>query len=221
MRPVPDVEPAGPRWEESALQRSLASARARSSAHARRVVEAARELAAQVGPSFTVQQVAARAGVSLKTLYRNFSGKDGLLLAVFEEDNRIAADLLGQMIASHESSVDRLRAFILGLFELATARPHEDYIVLVMREYFRLAQAHSERVEHVLTPFVDLLTAELEAAAAHGALQVRDPRREAAAVFLVTVAHLCPLVLADQEADAADTAEFVATFCLRALGASG
>ena len=216
MRPV---DSAGPLWEESALERSLASARARSSAHARRVVEAARELASEVGPSFTVQQVAARSGVSLKTIYRGFSGKDGLLLAVFEEDNRVGADVLEQLIARRDDPVARLRAFIFGLFELATRPRDEDYIGLVMREYFRLSPAHSDRVEHVLTPFVDLLTREIEGAAAQGVLPAGDARRKATAVFLLTVAHLCPLVLADHEADTAATAAFVADFCLRALGA--
>jgi hypothetical protein len=89
-----------------------------------------------------------------------------------------------------------------------------------MREYFRLSAEHSEQVEQVLEPFVDLLATELEAAAAQGAIRVRDARREAAAVFLLTVSHLCPLVLADKESDTADVADFVAGFCLRALGVS-
>ena len=161
----------------------------------------------------------ARSGVSLKTIYRGFSGKDGLLLAVFEEDNRVGADVLEQLIARRDDPVARLRAFIFGLFELATRPRDEDYIGLVMREYFRLSPAHSDRVEHVLTPFVDLLTREIEGAAAQGVLPAGDARRKATAVFLLTVAHLCPLVLADHEADTAATAAFVADFCLRALGA--
>lgn len=211
--------PTGRRWEESALARSLASARARSSAQAHRLVDAARQLVGEVGPDFTVQQVAARAGVSLKTLYRTFPGKDVLLLAVFEEDNRMGADLLAQAIARHQSPVDRIRAFVVGLFELSTGRPNENYIALVMREYFRLSQGHADQVEHVLRPFVELLAAEVQAAADHGAIRSVDPERDAAAIFLLTVSHLCPLVLADRESDSEKTANFVADFCLRALGA--
>jgi AcrR family transcriptional regulator len=216
---MPDVEAGVPLWQERALERSLGPARARSSAQVLRLVDAARDLAAELGPGFTVQQVAAMAGVSLKTLYRNFSGKDALLLAVFEEDNRLGAAVLAEMIGCHASPVDRLRAYVLGLFELSTARPNQ-YIGLVMREYFRLATEHSEQVEQVLRPFVDLLAAEVEAAAAQGFIQVDDARRDATAIFLLTVSHLCPLVLADRESDAADTATFVAEFCLRALGAT-
>ena len=215
-----EVGPAARRWEESAMARSLAAARARSSAQAHRLVEAARELVNEVGPDFTVQQVATHAGVSLKTLYRTFPSKDDLLLAVFEEDNRIGAEVLAEMIARHDAPLERVRAFVLGLFELSTGRPNENYIGLVMREYFRLSQAHSDQVEHVLRPFVDLLAAELEAAASRGAIRSCDPGRDATAVFLLTVSHLCPLVLADKDADSDDTAEFVADFTLRALGAS-
>jgi len=213
-----DVPLGASRWEEEALARSLAPARARSSAQVRRLVAAARELAAEAGPGFTVQQVAGRAGVSLKTLYRSFSGKDDLLLAVFEEDNRMGAGALAQMIAAHEGPLERVQAFIVGLFELSTTRPDENYVSLVMREYFRLAQQRSEQVEHVLSPFVDLLEAELRSAADLGLVRLRDPRRDAGAVFLLTVSHLCPLVLADAHADPAETARFVTAFCLSALG---
>ena len=214
---MPEEETGLALWEERALERSLAPARARSSSQVHRLVDAARNLAAEIGPGFTIVQVAARAGMSLKTLYRNFSGKDALLLAVFEEDNRNGADALASRIARHESPVERLRAFVLGLFELSTGRPNH-YIALVMREYFRLSVEHAEQVEQVLEPYVDLLATELEAAAAQGAIRVSDARREAAAVFLLTVSHVCPLVLADQELDTADTANFVAGFCLRAQG---
>ena len=218
------MDPVGgrvPLWEEQALERSLGPARARSEALVRRLVDAARALAAEVGPDFTVPQAAAKAGVSLKTLYRCFSGKDALLLAVFEEDNRVAADVLAGMMAGYDDPLERLRAFVTGLFELSTASPSDTYILLVMREYFRLAQHNSDAVEHVLSPFVDLLTSELERAAAQGAIRLRDARRDATAVFLLAVSHVCPLVLADKDADSPATARFVAEFALSALGAGG
>ena len=43
-------------------------------------------------------------------------------------------------------------------------------------------------------------------------------RRDARAVFLLAVSHLCPLVLSGAHSDPAETADFVAGFCLRALG---
>jgi AcrR family transcriptional regulator len=209
---------AGALWKEQALQRSLGAARAHSEAQSHRLVEAARELTAEIGPTFTVQQVATKAGFSLKTLYRSFAGKDELLLAVFEEDNRLAVEVLTPAIEVHQTFPARLRAFVTGLFDLAMSRNGSNYAALVMREYFRLAQEHAEQVEHVLSPYVELLVNELERVAAQGVALPDDPRRAATAVFLLVVSQLCPLVLADKEADAAATAEFVSSFSLRALG---
>jgi AcrR family transcriptional regulator len=210
-----------PSWEARALERSLGPARARSESQVHGLVEAARQLAAETGPGFTVQQVASKAGVSVKTLYRCFSGKDGLLLAVFEEDNRMAAGLLAEMMAPYESPVSRIRAFVSGLFELSLAQQDSSYIRLVMREYFRLAAEHSEQVEHVLNPYVDLLAGELALAAEAGIVQLHNLRRDATAIFLMAVSHLCPLVLADKESDSAQTAAYVTSICLRALGVAG
>jgi AcrR family transcriptional regulator len=217
-RVMAGVAPVRTGWEERALGRSLAAARARSSAQAHALVDAARALIAEMGPGFTVQQVAARAGMSAKTFYRSFPGRDSLLLALFEDDNRLGAQVLAQMIGEYESPIERLRHIILGLFELSIGRPHEDYIAFVMREYFRLSQAHSDEVEEVLRPFVDLIAGELEAAVDHGLLEIDNVRQYATALFLTTVSNLCPLVLAEENVDQSDAAQFVARFCLRGLG---
>src|SRR4051812_25426833 len=82
-------------------------------------VAAARDLAAATGSSaFTVQQVVERAGGSLKSFYRHFEGKDDLLLALLEEDSRVGAALLADMIDRHRLGRLRIRAWITGLFRL-------------------------------------------------------------------------------------------------------
>ena len=86
-------------WEDRALERSLASARDRSSERARRLVASARHLAATGSSSFTVADVATDAGISLRSFYRHFAGRDDLLLALFEEEARTAVVLLGELIA--------------------------------------------------------------------------------------------------------------------------
>jgi AcrR family transcriptional regulator len=158
--------------------------------------------------------------MSVKTFYRFFSGRDALLLALFEDDNRLGAQVLAQMIERYQSPLERLRHIVVGLFEMSTGRPHEDYVLFVMREYFRLAQAHSEEVEEVLRPFVDLISRELEAAVDQGLLHIDNIRRYATAMFLTTVSNLCPLVLAEPDGDQSEAGQFVADFCLRALGAA-
>ena len=65
-----------------------------------RCVAAARELASETASAaFTVAQIAARAGLSLKSFYRCFPGKDELLLALLEDDSQIGARALAERVA--------------------------------------------------------------------------------------------------------------------------
>ena len=84
----PAATPARPGWQDRALDRTLADARARDVERMERCVAAARELATETASAaFTVAQIAARAGLSLKSFYRCFPGKDELLLALLEDDS--------------------------------------------------------------------------------------------------------------------------------------
>src|SRR5262245_10925090 len=96
-------ESSTPSWQVRALDRSMSDVRARSVARLSSFVQAARELAVETGSSaFTVQQVVARSGQSLKSFYRYFDGKDALLLALMEEDCSVGAIFLAEMIGGHE-----------------------------------------------------------------------------------------------------------------------
>src|SRR5438876_21944 len=74
-------------WAERAADRSptLQRSRARQIEQAKVIVDAARRLIAERGEHFTTQELVKEAGVALQTFYRLFSGKDQLLLAVFED----------------------------------------------------------------------------------------------------------------------------------------
>src|SRR5437016_7632098 len=89
----------GSEWQARALHRSLEPARTRSVERMERLVAAARELANETGTAaFTVTQVTERAGLSLKSFYRCFPGKDELLIALLEEDSRLGAAILAEAI---------------------------------------------------------------------------------------------------------------------------
>src|SRR5579864_523993 len=63
-------------WRDRALRRSLDPAATRSMARLERLLDAVREITNESeDASFTVAEVAARAGVSLKSFYRSFEGK--------------------------------------------------------------------------------------------------------------------------------------------------
>src|ERR1700689_1900278 len=86
-------------WQDRALDRTLADARARDVERMERCVAAARELASETtSAAFTVAQIAARANLSLKSFYRCFPGKDELLLALIEDDSQIGARALAQLV---------------------------------------------------------------------------------------------------------------------------
>lgn len=215
--PLPEDPAPSPRWESEALERSMRAGRARSVANARRLVDAARELAAESGPAFTVQQVATRSGLSLKTLYKLFPSKDDLVLAVFEEDNRAGATILARIVDAEREPADRLRAYIRGLFEMATNNTRPEYTAMVLREYLRLACDRADDVERVLSPFLDLLVDELTRAEASGAVRVRDVRSDAVSLFLLVISHISPFLLTGAGRDPVAAADAVWRFCFDGL----
>src|SRR3954451_20066385 len=82
-----------PAWRERAVSRSLTAARSRAEQRVQRFLDAAFELIDEKGTTdFTIQEVIDRSGQSLRAFYQHFNGKDELILALFEETVREAAD---------------------------------------------------------------------------------------------------------------------------------
>lgn len=171
-------------WRERALARTLEPARTRSVDRLERLVDAARDLANETGTAaFTVAQVAARAGVSLKVFYRCFAGKDDLLVALLEEDSRLGAAILRDRVDQHVDGPARIRAYVTGVFELLTLPGALGYAGLLVREHRRLSESRPSDLRRALAPMLEVLAAEIAAAAASGAACSRDPQRDARAVF--------------------------------------
>jgi AcrR family transcriptional regulator len=135
-------------WEARALDRSIGASVDRSSSVARRLVDAARELASGRGSSdFTMAEVAAQAHVSLRSVYRYFAGKDDLLLALFEEEAQIGAVLLSQEMDT-VAPEDRLRCFVVGLCELLMTG--SGYASMLVREHLQLGDRRPEELRRAL-----------------------------------------------------------------------
>lgn len=202
-------------WEERALARSLEGARIRAAAHARQLVDAARQLALASGDSsFTVAQVARQAGVSVKTFYRQFARKDELLLALFEYDSRRGVERLRTAVESSDDPLTRLRAYVVGLLGFLTEA--RDYAAMLVREHLRLAAAYPIELNQSLEPLLTLLTDEIEAAARTGAIRPAD-RRDAVVVLNLVLAHLHALALGQLDEEPTETAERLWRFCADAL----
>ncbi len=172
-----------------------------------RLIDAARELATETGnAAFTVAEVSRRAGASLKGFYACFAGKDDLLLALLEEDSRVGATLVAEQVAAHDDPVDRLRAYVHGLFSLVAQPGELGYVGVLVREHRRLGEERPDDLRAALAPLVDLLAGELAGADAAGRATSPDPARDAQTVFglLLTGVHEVTLGRRDPYDEAAD-----------------
>ncbi len=108
---VPDaVEPS---WRERAVSRSLDAARSRAEERTQRFLDAAFELIDEKGTTeFTIQEVVERSKQSLRGFYEYFDGKDELVLALFEETLREAADDIHAAVDAESDPLARLHVFV-------------------------------------------------------------------------------------------------------------
>jgi AcrR family transcriptional regulator len=122
--------------------------RADAARNIERVVRAGREVFADLGPDAPLEEIARRAGVGIRTLYRHFPHKEQLVRAALEQS---FAEDLSPAIERALDDDDPLRA-LTGLIEATLS--------LVAREQSTLAAAtNSGALTAELTaPFLDSLT---------------------------------------------------------------
>jgi len=185
---------------------------------AARLVEAARGLVWDGGgPSFTVAQVVAGAGTSLKSFYRCYPGKDELLVALFEDDARRGAAALEAMMDEGTDSLGRLRVAVMGLFRFLTVDGRLPYAAALVGEHLRLAESHPEQLRRVLHPFVAVFEGAVAGAQAEGSVRPGDARRDARTLFHVVVSHLHALICHQIDDPPTAVAEQLWAFCAAAL----
>ncbi|HVC70943.1 MAG TPA: TetR/AcrR family transcriptional regulator [Acidimicrobiales bacterium] len=184
----------------------------------RDLVEAARVLMWDTGaPGFTVTQVVAAAGTSLKSFYRCFESKDELLVALFEDDARRGAQALAEAVARCDEPLDRVRCAVQGLFGFITLDGRLPYAAALVREHLRLSESRPDELRAVLQPFVAILAVELDKGRLHGVIAVDDPARTARTLFHLVVSHLHALICHQIEESPAEVADDLWSFCAAAL----
>ena len=194
------------------MDRSLADARARDVERMERCVAAARELATETASAaFTVAQIAQRAGLSLKSFYRCFPGKDELLLALLEDDSHIGARALAQRVGTRDDPVAALHACVTELFVLASQSGQLGYASVLSREHRRLSEHYPLELRVALAPLIELLAENIAAAT-----DTLDPRRDADTMFRVILQGIDDVV-DGRVADANEQAEYLWQFCWRGL----
>lgn len=151
-----------PDWQQRALDRSIGDVHAKAVARSARFLETAVELMNETGGfNFSVQDLVDRAGLSLRSFYQHFDGKDDLLLALFEEQmgyfvEKVEADLQGV-----ESPADRLETLIRSFLERVRRSPEVGGRALTEFQV-RLAVEKPEAYARASAPLFRLVSAVVE-----------------------------------------------------------
>ena len=159
-----DVAADLPFWAERAADRSRQVQRSRNRAvsQAQAIVDAAERLVLAKGTAFTTQAVVKEADIALQTLYRHFTGKDELALAVFEQVVASAAHRFEAAAAHIADPVEKLRYYIQQPVLTLThdARP----ATFLATERWRLQQLFPDEMAQARRPITDLIQRELTTA---------------------------------------------------------
>jgi len=183
-----------------------------------RLVEAARALVWEAGgPTFTVTQVVGAAGTSLKSFYRCFSGKDELLVALFEDDARRGAAALVSMVDVEADPLERLRIVVVGLFRFLTVDGRLPYAAALVREHLRLAESRPDQLRGVLHPFVGVFEDAVTAAQESRSVRPGNTGHDARTLFHLVLSHLHALICHQIEESPTDVADELWAFCSAAL----
>ena len=168
-----------PGWRARVVGRSLAPAAEKAIRRGQQLLSAASRLILRSGgDDFTVQRVAAEAGLTLRAFYQHFSGKDDLLIALIEESQLVMARLLNRHAARFEDPLDRLGG---ALYWALDARQHTagDYNAALLRFTQRTTLTAPERLGAARRPVLTVFTRLVDEAMHAGVVERGDPERVA------------------------------------------
>lgn len=188
-----DVSPGS--WREQAIARSLDSARTRAENRVQRFIDAAMELMADgSGKEFTVQEVVARSGQSLRSFYQYFGGKHELLLALFEESIRSTAERLQAVVDAEDDPGERLRAFVVEYYRVCrpapsgpTSKPGPPSSPVMVEFAQQLLTSHPAEAAGAFLPLVTLFERVLDDAAEAGVVRAGLDRSRIAGIVLEAI----------------------------------
>ncbi len=153
-----------PGWRARVVGRSLAPAADKAVRRGQQLISAASNLILRSGgDEFTVQKVASEAGLTLRSFYQHFSGKDDLLIALIEESQLVMARLLTRHAARFAEPLDRIGSALYWAFD---ERQHTagDYNAALLRYVQRTSLTAPERVSAARRPVVAVFTSLIDEA---------------------------------------------------------
>lgn len=171
--PAPPVrEPIETSWRDRAVERSLRGARAKAMSRSDRFIQAAIEILSETGRTdFTVQELIERSKTSLRSFYQHFSGKEELLLALFEEIITISVADWREEIAELPDATAALRLLLDRVYGQAGA-PSRGGINRALSVYhLQLAESRPADYARVLAPLRELILELVAQGAADGAFR--------------------------------------------------
>jgi AcrR family transcriptional regulator len=122
-----------PEGRAARARRSRRRDAARAQMYRRLVFEAAEHVFARKGfEATTMQDLAAEAGISLKTLYAAFPGKQEIFLRIHEERVGAFVQRIAEALGAAGSPLDRLERGVRAYLDFLLAHP--DYLRIHLRE---------------------------------------------------------------------------------------
>ncbi len=216
------------RWEARTTSRVLEVGREQILERSRQLVDAAYELLKTEGlEGLTIRAVLEKTSLSRRAFYERFTGKDDLVLAVFEHAIRLGARRFNERFATLTDPIERLQLIVsdLVLANSSSDSKQSDHLSSAMsREHLRLAESRPEDLQAALEPLITLLAQQLSAGMAAGSVRDADPNRLATLFYnlLSTTVHAELLTHEDAQLDPTYRTKLAADiweFCRRAIAA--
>lgn len=170
-----------------------------------------------------------KTGLSRRAFYERFSGKDDLVLAVFEQTIRLAATHYDEQVRSAPDPMERLRlivtSIVVGSALDATKGEQTDRRgAALSREHLRLAESRPDDLQAALRPLINLLAEQLSDGMKAGVVREFAPQRLAALVYNLVSTTVHTELLAEElagpdRARRALLAQDIWEFCRRAIAA--
>jgi AcrR family transcriptional regulator len=176
----------------------------------------------------TIRAVLKSTGLARRAFYERFAGKDDLVLAVFEQAMRYAAEMYADLVAPIPQPLDRLKAIVLSIGRGAGA-PDEPaagqgsrMAAALSREHIRLAESRPAELQAALEPLFAVIAKQIGDGMAAGQIREGDPDRLALFIYnlLATTLHT-EFIASEGGTEAGERRERLADdlweFCRRAI----
>ncbi len=208
-----------PGWRARVVGRSLAPAADKAVRRGQQLISAASNLILRSGgDEFTVQKVASEAGLTLRSFYQHFSGKDDLLIALIEESQLVMARLLTRHAARFAEPLDRIGSALYWAFD---ERQHTagDYNAALLRYVQRTSLTAPERVSAARRPVVAVFTSLIDEAMVAGSIERGDPERSAFALMALQLTYTRVTYLGNDLSSRLPSIPELVRSCIHGLGA--